>query len=185
MTKNDFLRRIEKTIARLPEEERTDIIRDLEEHFYFATQEGKQEEEITATLGSPEKMGKEIVATYRMEQVNQKQSVSNVIRAIWSVIGLSLFNVIIVLGPFIALVGLIFAGWLMGGSFIASPILYGINGLIYPAGFTLFEFFLSILFAGCGIFIVIGMYYVTKMIIPQFMRYINWNYRMMKGGSQS
>lgn len=184
MAKDEFLQKINKIIARLPEEERADIIRDLEEHFYFGAQEGKAEKEIAAALGSPEKMGKALVATYRMEQLNQKQSVSNVIQAIWAVVGLSLFNLIIVLGPFIALVGFIFAGWLMGISFIASPILYSINGLIYPTGFTLFEFFLSLLFAGCGIFIVIGMYYVTKWISAQFMRYVNWNYRMMKGDSQ-
>lgn len=182
MVKSEYLQRVENKIKALPKTEQADIIRDLEEHFYFGREAGKSEEEIAKSLGSPDKMARALVATYRMEQVSEKKSVGNVFQAIWAVIGLSLFNLIIVLGPFIAVVGLIFSGWLAGGSFIITPILYGVISLIYPPKFILFELYMSITLAGIGIFICIGMYYFTVFVMKYFMRYVQWNYRMMKGG---
>lgn len=182
MQKSEFIQRLESRITSLPKEEREDIIRDLEEHFYFGKEAGKTEDVITKSLGSPDKMGKALVATYRMEQAAENKSIGNMFQAIWAVIGLSLFNLIIVLGPFIALVGMIFAGWVMAGSFMISPILYGISGIIYPPKFNWFELFSSITLAGAGIFICIGMYYLTVLVTKYFMKYVQWNYRMMKGG---
>lgn len=181
MMKNEFLQKVRQTTSRLSKEEQEDIIRDLEEHFYFGKAEGKSEEEIVAGLGSPEKMGRALVATYRMEQVQEKQSIGNVFQAVWAVIGLSLFNVIIVLGPFLALIGVILAGWLTGASFIVSPVLYCISALLFPPGFAAYEFFIAITLAGAGIFLCIGMYYVTIYVTRAFMQYVHWNYRLMKG----
>src|SRR5690625_759076 len=102
MLKNEYMQRIENKIKSLRKAEREDIIRDLEDHFYFGREEGKTEEEVANNLGSPDKMGRALLATYRMEQVSEKKSVNNIFQAVWAVIGLSLFNLIIVLGPFIA-----------------------------------------------------------------------------------
>ena len=63
------------------------------------------EEQIAGALGSPSQIAKEILATYHLEKVENTASAGNIMRAAWAVIGLGFFNLVIVLGPFIALVG--------------------------------------------------------------------------------
>src|SRR5699024_12693621 len=83
------------------------------------------------------------------------------------------------------LLGLLIAGWTAGGSFIITPILYSGMSLIYPPKFIWFEWFLSLALAGLGILMCLGMYQMTKLTIHAFMRYLHWNYRMVKGGQTS
>src|SRR5690625_2679306 len=105
---------------------------DFEEHFAFGIEEGKTEEEIAASLGSPNKIAKELLAAYHLEKVETTGTTGNMIRAVWAVIGLGFFNLVIVLGPFIALAAVVFAGWTSSVAFIVSPLLVLINLLLYP-----------------------------------------------------
>lgn len=108
MTKNKFLQQLNASLKRLSEKERTDILKDYEEHFTFGLEEGKSEEEIVASLGSPAQIAKELLADYHIEKVTASATTGNVFRAIWAVIGLGFFNLLIVLGPAITLAALIF-----------------------------------------------------------------------------
>ena len=64
MAKNNFLKELSKLLKKLPEEERIDILQDYEDHFAFGLEEGKTEEEIVKSLGSPSQIAKEILANY-------------------------------------------------------------------------------------------------------------------------
>lgn len=176
------MKELNAALKKLPDDERQDILQDFEEHFYNGMQEGKTEEEIAAKLGSPQKIAKEMVATYRMEQVEETATAGNILRALWAVLGLGMFNLIFVLGPFIALVSIIFAGWVVAITFTGSPILVLLNVLIYPETFVLYELFFSIGLAGVGLFVGIGMYFATRVLMKGFIRYLKFNMRMVKGG---
>ncbi|MFD1739583.1 hypothetical protein ACFSCX_24170 [Bacillus salitolerans] len=182
MNKEQFIKKLTTGLQKLPQEEREDIIRDFEEHFFIGGMEGKSEEAISYSLGLPKQIAKELLATYRLEKMEESTTAGNLIRATWAVIGLSFFNIAIVLGPFIALVGIWFAGWATGLSFIVSPLLVLINALLYPVTFDLFELFLSLAFTGVGLFIVIGMLFVTRGLIKGFQRYLKYNVKLVKGG---
>lgn len=121
-------------------------------------------------------------ASYHIEQVEKDASVGNVFRAVWAVIGLGFFNLLIVLGPFIALVALVCAGWIVSVTFAASPLLVIVDLAMYPGGFWLFNFFFSLLLAGLGILIGIAMYYITRFVINGFVRYLKYNVNLVKGG---
>lgn len=182
MNKDQFLQILSNGLKKLPAEEREDIIRDFQEHFQMGNQEGKTEEEIAKSLGSPKQIARELLATYQVEKVSEKVTFSNVLRATWAVIGLGFFNLTIVLGPFLALVGIIVGGWFTGISFALSPVLVLLNLLIAPGTFSLFEMFLSIAFCGFGLLLVIGMFYLTKGLIKLFIRYLKFNINLVKGG---
>jgi uncharacterized membrane protein len=122
------------------------------------------------------------VATYRVEKVKGITKTGNMLRAIWAVIGLGFFNLVIVLGPFVALAGVIIAGWIVGISFVASPILVLINVSIHPQFFEFFDLFFSIGLAGLGLFIAIGMFFATRAITNGFVRYLKYNVGLVKGG---
>lgn len=182
MTKNKFLKELSNSLKRLPDAERVDILQDYEEHFAFGLEEGKSEGEIVASLGLPSQIAKEILANYHLDQVTTSATTGNVFRAIWAVIGLGFFNLIIVLGPAIALAGVMLTGWILGISFLISPLLVISEAILNPSGFLLFNLFMSLVFCGIGYFIIIGMFCLTKLANNGFVRYLKFNVSLVKGG---
>lgn len=182
MTKDQFLKSLESALKPLSQAERQDIIQDYEEHFLIGLEEGKSEEKIADALGSPNQIAKELLASYHIEKVDAKVTTGNMFRAIWAVIGLGFFNLVIVLAPFITVVALIFSGWAVGISFILSPLLALIDLALQSGTFKFFNLFISILLCGLGIFISIGMFYTTKFFIKGFVRYLKYNTSLVKGG---
>ncbi|WP_404458955.1 DUF1700 domain-containing protein [Oceanobacillus kapialis] len=182
MNKETFINKLEKALEKLPAEERQDILEDFYEHFHVGMQDGKTETEITSALGSPNQIAKEILATYYLDRVEEKSNVGDVFRAVWAVIGLGFFNLVIVLGPFIGLLGCILGGWMAGIAFIASPLLVLLDFALYPESFQLFDLFFSVALTGLGIFITIGMLFATRFILKGFTRYLSYNAKLVKGG---
>ncbi|SHN27716.1 HAAS signaling domain-containing protein [Gracilibacillus kekensis] len=182
MNKDQFLKKLDQSLNRLSDDERKDILADFQEHFDLAKEDDKTEEEIAQSLGAPSQIGKELLATHYLEKAETTSSTGNFLRAVWAVIGLGFFNLVIVLGPFIALVSLIVAGWITGGAFVISPFLFLINVVLYPSSFLYFDLFFTITLTGIGLFIVIGMVYATNIVTKGFMRYLNFNVRVVKGG---
>lgn len=103
-------------------------------------------------------------------------------RAVWAVIGLGFFNLVIVLGPLVALVGLLIAGWAVGGTFVASPLLVFVSNVVNWGTFQWFDVFVSLALCGLGLFIAIGMFFATKVITKGFLRYLKFNVSLVKGG---
>src|SRR5699024_1634596 len=127
------------------------------------------------SLGSPHQIGKELLATHFLGKVKSNYSTGNIFRAVWAVIGLGFFNLVFVLEPFIAILAVLFTGWVTGVAFIISPLLVLINPLVFPGTFEIFDVFFSIALTGLGLFITIGMVYATKFITTGFVRYLNFN----------
>ncbi|WP_100010563.1 HAAS signaling domain-containing protein [Lentibacillus sediminis] len=183
MNKRQFLHKLQAALNKLPEKEQKDILLDFEEHFQVGTgEEGKTEEEIAEALGSPQQIAKEMTAAYYLEQADQSSSAGNIFRAAWATVGLGFFNLVIVLGPFIALISVVFAGWVAAVAFMASLPLVLIEAVIYPELFLWFDFFLSIALLGVGLLLAIGMLYATRLISKGFVRYLHFNTKLVKGG---
>lgn len=182
MNKEQFLKSLDKALTKLPTAERNDILRDFEEHFIFGREEGKSDEQIANSLGTPKQIAKELLASYHLEQVQATATTGNIIRAVWAVIGLGFFNLVIVLGPFTALAAILFGGWTISAGFTLSPLLVLVNAIIYPSTFTLFDLFTSIALAGLGLLIGIGMFYTSRLFGQGFIRYLNFNVKLVKGG---
>ena len=182
MNEQQFQKQLAMTIDNLPIEERQDMLKDYEEHFEAGKEVGKTEEEIVEALGNPEKIGKEILATFHVMQAETKTSTGNVLRAVWAGIGLGFFNLIIVLGPFIALAGVVIAGWVSSVAFVLSPILIPVNLVIYPGTFEWSDLFFMFTLCGLGMLIAAGMYYLTKGLMWIFLRYLRFNLSLVKGG---
>lgn len=182
MDKRQFLSKLEKAILTLPRNERDDILYDYEEYFSNGLADGKTEEEISSSLGSPEQLGKELSAVYYVDAVQESGTTRNFFRAFWAVISLSFFNLLIVAGPLIALASLLFAGWVVAVSFSLTLVGVLINTLIYPEIFEAFNIFISIGLTGAGLLIGICMYAVTGWMKHWFVKYFQFNVRMVKGG---
>ncbi|HLR75218.1 MAG TPA: DUF1700 domain-containing protein [Virgibacillus sp.] len=182
MNRKEFLMTLEKSLNNISKEERQDILHDFEEHFALGIEDGKSEEEIVKALGSPHRISKELLASYHIEKVETTASAGNMFRAVWAVIGLGFFNLVIVLGPFLALAGVILGGWIISIVFVASPIIVILNALIHPSTVEAFEIFVSLILCGIGLFVGIGMNYATKWLSRGFVRYLAYNASIVKGG---
>lgn len=182
MNEQQFLTELEHSLKKVPKDERSDMVHDYEEHFSLGREEGKSEEEIARALGSPQKIAKEFLAMYHLEKAKSHKSAGNVFRAVWAGIGIGFFNLIIVLGPFIAAVSIVAAGWIIGITFVASPALALINNALFLQTMEWFQFFFSLFACGVGIFILMGMLALTRKVIEWFMRYLKFNTSLVKGG---
>lgn len=185
MNKRQFLDTLNASLKPLSSSERADILRDFEEHFNVGVAEGKSEPEISEGLGSPYKIAKETLATYHIEQDSDRAPVDNTPRFVLATIGMSFFNLVIVLGPLMALIGIAFAGWVVGITFIGSPVLVLIGSILYLGSFEFFDLFISLALAGLGIFITMGMYYLTLLFIRLLLRYVKFNINFVKGGARA
>lgn len=184
MNKEQFLETLNASLKPLSSSERADILRDFEEHFNVGNAEGKSESEISAGLGSPYKIAKELLVTYHIEQDEYAATEDNPLRLILATVGMGFFNLIIVLGPLMALIGIFFAGWVVGITFIGSPVLVFLGSMIYFGSFEFFDLFVSLALAGFGIFIIMGMYYLTLLFIRLLIRYVKFNINFVKGGAR-
>lgn len=184
MRQEQFMSSLSHYLKPLSHVEREDILQDFKEHFINGLADGKTEKDISASLGSPEQIAKDMLANYHLEKATKTATTGNVFRAVWAAIGLSFFNLIIVLGPFIALVAIIFSGWVSGASFVVAPFLILLKFVLQPISFEIFEVFLSLTMAGLGILVLIGMYYVTKYAFKGFILYLKFNTKLIKGGSK-
>ena len=181
MTKYNFLNELERRLAKLPEEDRKEIIRDYEEHFEFALEAGKSEEAVIASLGSPEKIAKEVAADYHVELARETNNISSIVRAVLAVGGLGFLNLVFVLGPAIAVGAVIFAFTVSGAALAVSPVLLLVFSAVGLQSFTWFDFFMSLTASGIGIFMSIAAYYMTKWAIGLTTRYLAFNLRVVRG----
>lgn len=70
MNEQQFLIELESALNRLPEDERQDVIQDIREYFMDGKEDGKSEEELAASLGSPQAIADEILPSYPVETVH-------------------------------------------------------------------------------------------------------------------
>lgn len=183
MNEETFLTELDKRLQQITAVERQDILEDFKEHFAMGREAGKSDAEIAQSLGSPQQISKELLASYHIERMETTKSPGDVLRAVWSTISLGFFNLVIVLGPFLALVGIMIAGWGIGIVLIGSPLLVFVNTIVHPSIFEIYDVFMSFVLCGIGLCIILGMFYATRSVKSLTIRYLKYNVRVVKGGT--
>lgn len=182
MNRELFLTQLKQELQSLSKEEQAEIIADYNEYFDIGMEEGQTEEDIARKLGSPKNIAKELSVSNSLDKGSKNPTVSNVFGAIAATIGLSFFNLIVVLGPALALGGFLLAGWITSVAFIFSPFLQLGSILLGFNNFYAFEVFTGVALCGIGIFLSFAMYYVTLWCSKVFLKYCQWNVSVVKGG---
>ena len=190
MNREQFLARLGKALGGLSAAEKREILADYEEHFRSGLAEGRSEEEIARALGSPAVLG----GSYRVESLTdssrQGWGAADVIRAVFASLSLGLFNAIIVLGPFIGLLGVLAGLWAAAGSLALSGVAGMLGAIVGPfmpalSGMTvwnaLFVFFAGVALAALGLLAVLGMVVLTRWFTVLVARYVRFNARIITG----
>lgn len=192
MGKDEFLRRLDNLLHKIPDHERREILYDYEEHIRVAMEKGLSEEEAVNALGSPRSIAKELLADYYVQQADETTSLANLTRAVLATISLGFFNLVFVSGPFFAAFGILIAFFAVSVSFILLPIkvVLGITvlHLTIPLGLfssisPLVSIFSLLILEGLGLVFLTGTTVLAKWFGILFVTYLKFNLRVIKGGN--
>jgi uncharacterized membrane protein len=201
MKKNEYIEKLEKQISDLTESSRKEIISDYEEHFSAGIEAGKSEEEIANKLGDPESIAREIKTYSLIRKAEVEKTPSNLLRAVVATLGLSFFNLVFIVGPFLGILGVLFGlvvsaitfigvgvaltgatitfigvGVALTGATIFSPYLPNIEVGINPVAAIL----ISLGTISFGIFFAIVDYYLIKGFYKLTINYLKLNLNIIR-----
>jgi uncharacterized membrane protein len=189
MLKDEFIHILESSLTGLSEVDRKDILHDYEEHFAIGYLNGRTEQEIATALGDPRTLGKEFNAITLVKKAEETPSASGIGRAILATVGLGLFNLIVVLIPFIILVIVLAVLGILGFClFCAGPIIIGCSVLEIFGIFTenlpaspYASIFFGIGTTALGLFIILGDYWLARLMYRLGIKYLKWNIAVIHG----
>lgn len=189
MSKEEFLYKLKQCLHGFPEDEVKDILSDYEEHFHIGISKGKSEEEISNELGRPEDIGKNYKNSYKennhnKEIYNTNHSSNDNTRKLLIGVLLLFFNLIVVLGPYLGLAGLLLGGYGIGLAFIVGGFiaLFGSPIVLFtpiPTPHILTSLGFGIGFIALGLVVIILAIYLSKLFIQLTTRYVKWNFELI------
>ncbi|MGG1948723.1 DUF1700 domain-containing protein [Trinickia sp. NRRL B-1857] len=116
MKQDAFIQRLRQGLANLPKQEVEEIVADYREYIGDAIAAGRNEEEVIAALGDPDKLAREIKAQATYRQWQARRSFGNLARVVASIAGLGLLNLILLV-PFMLYLLLLTAGYMVSVAF--------------------------------------------------------------------
>jgi uncharacterized membrane protein len=190
MNKEGFLLELKRSLRAMSEEERREVLSDYEEHFRMGAAEGKSEDSICRALGNPRVIGKSYTIDTLLEERQESGELraTSVLRALLASISLTFFNLIFVLGPFLALLGIMAGLWAVAVSLPLTGIalmLAPLASAVVPRYFLLADLNGAFLvFAGLGtvalgVLAVIGMAQLTRALVKLVASYVKFNARIV------
>lgn len=180
--KNEFLIELNRHLKRVPEQDRQDMLADFKEHFQLGEADGRTYKELAEELGNPREIAKDLIADYSITKAEEDQSFSNIFRAVFSAISLSLLNLIFVAGPALALFGIYLSLGITSISLILVTIPLIIPGLnIGLEGFFV-RLFSAMVTGSLGVLSGFFLYYLGKVLYSWTLRYIKFNVKIIRGG---
>ena len=193
-TESEFIRVLKDRLkGTLDPVELDDIVSDYAEHFRMGKESGRTDEELWRSLGSPDDIAREIRAMHLVKRAESNRSCKNIIHAVLATLGLGLFNLVVVLAPFLLLVLMLFVVFIIG----VMTTFAGITGIIWSllqlAGLSAFSVwysplagvFISIGMTTTGLLMVIGDYYLARFFYRIGIQYLKWNIRVITGTEDS
>lgn len=184
MNKSEYLHVLGKELGFKNTIEKKEIIADYDEHFRMGVLEGKTEEQIAEGLGDPRAIAKQFSADYLVRQAEHTKSLGNIVRAVIATVGLGFFNLIFILGPFLAVAGILvglFAasiGMTLGGlaGFVAAVLQVPFAITIHPGA----AIFLMIGLTASGLLLFIGNCYIGKFVYSTMIAYLKINVSIIR-----
>ena len=173
----------------LPHDELEDIISDYSEHFSIGKANGRTDEELWRSLGSPEDVARELRVMHLVKKAEDDRSCRNIFHAVVATLGLGLFNLVFVLVPFIILVVMLLVFFILG----VMVAIFGFVGFVYSLlqliGVSAFSVwysplagvFISTGMTTTGLLVIIGNYYLSRFFYHVGIGYLKWNIRVITG----
>lgn len=189
MTKDKWIQELKSGLKGLSKEEIDDIIADYNEYFYEAKENGRDEEDVTNALGDPKKLARQFKADSTIKRAQANMNLPNIIKAVFAIATLSVFNIVIMLGPITAIFGLIIGGFFTGVGIFGGGVLGFLGMLIFGSkafvglGISL-SVTIAVLIGLClgslGILILIIDFWFGRWIFNLLVRYFKFNFDIVR-----
>ena len=185
MTRAEFLTRLRRGLNGLPAETVDEIVADHEAHFVEAAAKGRDDPEIAAALGNPERLAREVKAEAGMARWEAEKTPSSAIAALVALLGLGAIDILILLPILMSVVMSLFA------VFVAAIAVFFAGGVVFVAGpFTEVPGGpLTAIFAGIGVMALgVVMAAITAILSIWLVNLLVWfgrlHYRLLKPALQ-
>ena len=185
MTRAEFLTRLRRGLNGLPAETVDEIVADHEAHFVEAAAKGRDDPEIAAALGTPERLAREVKAEAGMARWEAEKTPSSAIAALVALLGLGAIDILILLPILMSVVMSLFA------VFVAAIAVFFAGGVVFVAGpFTEVPGGpLTAIFAGIGVMALgVVMAAITAILSIWLVNLLVWfgrlHYRLLKPALQ-
>lgn len=222
MNKREYLSILDQAMEGLPYSIRNEILADYAEHFRSGLELGRTEEDIAESLGDPLMIASDLKRQYPPEggasfeygpppEYNAPPGYGShseydphpeygqrpmprfsLMGALWRTFWLGMMNLIFVLGPYLALAGVLIGMWCAALGLSLGGVA-GI-GVLFLSGLSSFHRFFtgsglsfltvvtgSVFVSSLGVLLGIGCWYVTKWFFRLTGRYASWNLKMIVG----
>lgn len=183
-TRDRYMLELEGMLTIIPEQQRKEWLYDYYIHFQQAVENGQSEEDAALELGDPKLIANEILLGYRVDQAESTSSFGKLSKAVFATVSLGLFNIIFILGPYLALAAVILSLWAVAASI-------GLAGLVIIAESLVNETFsmpqaltVSIITTAIAILLFIGLKALTASFYKMTLKYLKFNTRMVKGNNK-
>lgn len=128
MNKEQYLSKLNQYLCKLPQEEKHDIISEIELHFTESYKKNRTDEEIIQGLGAPKKLASSFLLEYDINRLGPNDTWLKHLNMIFKMIGLGFKNLILLpvffaIGTFIfSLFLFVFCLYLLGGLLVITPV---------------------------------------------------------------
>jgi len=199
MLREEFLKSLDRLLRGMPEAERKDVLYDYEEHIQIAVENGLDESQVIQSLGTPDSIAKQYKVKKYIDKAEKTGSTTSVFRAILATVGLGFFNLVFILGPFLAVLGVLLAFAISGLGIAIGGAGLVIGGL-FPQLINTAQFHslapaiqgnatAGLLFGGVGTIclgglIEIGTFGLTKGFLNVTIKYLRLNINIIRGSER-
>ncbi len=181
MTRAQFMNELKRLLMKIPEPQRKEWLYDYEQHFIQASLNGQSEAEAAAELGEPRMIAAELMLGYRVAKAESGRQFSGLSRAVFATISLGMFNLIFVIGPYVAVAGVLFALWAVAAAIGLSAIAAIVESL-WSGSFTIPQALSIALVLGSLSFLLgAALKSLTRLFFTATLKYLKWNTRLVKG----
>ncbi len=121
MTRTEFMTSLRRGLAGLPLSAQDEILTDYEAHFDAGAEAGRTEAEVSAALGDPDRLARELRVEGGARRWEAERNPSSAAAAVFAVLGLGAIDIIILLPILMGVVGALFGFFMAAiGIFVAG-----------------------------------------------------------------
>jgi uncharacterized membrane protein len=128
MTRQAFLDRLRAGLRGLPASAIADIVADYEAHFAEGAAAGRGEAEISAALGDPDRVIRELRTEAGLKRWEEERNPSAAANAVFAVLGLGAIDVLVLLPILLPIAGALL------GFLVAAAACLGVGAVMFAAG---------------------------------------------------
>ena len=131
MNRAHFMAQLRDGLSGLHHSDIGDILSDYESHFADGAADGRTEDEVSAALGDPARLARELRAEVGFKRWEENRSAGNFVGVVLALLGLATIDFIILLPLLCFLAAMFFGlsigclGMVVGGSFLLFNLLWG------------------------------------------------------------